>query len=85
MQVCNWLMMNNLSVLIAACDTFRAGAVEQLKVHSRALGVGVFESGYNKDAAQVAEEAIRWCAEYSVCCVPCARDRGAEASHTRAL
>jgi signal recognition particle receptor subunit alpha len=58
-KVCNWLLGNDLKVLIAACDTFRAGAVEQLKVHSRALGVEVFDQGYGKDAAGIAQEAVR--------------------------
>lgn len=59
-KVCNWLLGNDLKVLIAACDTFRAGAVEQLKVHSRALGVEVFDQGYGKDAAGIAQEAVRY-------------------------
>ena len=58
-KVCNWLLRNDMKVLIAACDTFRAGAVEQLKVHSRALGVEVFDQGYGKDAAGIAQEAVR--------------------------
>lgn len=36
-KVCFWLLQNNLRVLIAACDTFRSGAVEQLRVHVRNL------------------------------------------------
>ncbi len=32
-------------VLIAACDTFRSGAVEQLRVHCRCLDVPLFEKG----------------------------------------
>ncbi|CCE63236.1 hypothetical protein TPHA_0E01410 [Tetrapisispora phaffii CBS 4417] len=28
-----WLLQNNFKVLIVACDTFRSGAVEQLRVH----------------------------------------------------
>lgn len=32
-----WLLENGFSVLIAACDTFRAGAVEQLRTHTRRL------------------------------------------------
>ncbi|KOB69507.1 Signal recognition particle receptor alpha subunit [Operophtera brumata] len=35
--ICFWLIENELSVLIAACDTFRAGAVEQLRTHVRHL------------------------------------------------
>ena len=32
-----WLIENNFRVLIAACDTFRAGAVEQLRTHTHHL------------------------------------------------
>jgi hypothetical protein len=32
-----WFLQNKLRVLIAACDTFRSGAVEQLRVHVRNL------------------------------------------------
>lgn len=47
-----------LNVLICACDTFRAGAVEQLNVHARCLDVPLFERGYGKDAADIAKAAI---------------------------
>lgn len=36
-KVAFWLLQNRLRVLIAACDTFRSGAVEQLRVHVRNL------------------------------------------------
>ena len=57
-KVCRYLKATGLSVLIAACDTFRSGAVEQLKVHAGKLDVEVFERGYGKDAAAIAAEAI---------------------------
>ncbi|KAF6764995.1 signal recognition particle binding protein [Ephemerocybe angulata] len=70
-KVCFWLIQNGLRVLIAACDTFRSGAVEQLRVHVRNLSmlgvngatdskgrVELFERGYGKDAAGIAKEAI---------------------------
>jgi len=57
-KVCSWLKQNELSVLIAACDTFRAGAVEQLYVHARNLDVPLHHKGYGKKAASVAREAI---------------------------
>ncbi|KAF9083889.1 hypothetical protein BGX23_011027 [Mortierella sp. AD031] len=60
-----WLLQNNLKVLIAACDTFRSGAVEQLRVHARNLKaleqnavVDLYEKGYGKDSASIAKEAI---------------------------
>lgn len=49
-----------LNVLICACDTFRAGAVEQLKTHSRCLDVPLFERGYGKDPADIAKHAIQF-------------------------
>merc|ERR1711983_148420 len=36
-KICFWLIENKCRVLIAACDTFRAGAVEQLRTHVRRL------------------------------------------------
>ncbi|CAO3607279.1 unnamed protein product [Cunninghamella echinulata] len=68
-KVCFWLLQNNVKVLIAACDTFRSGAVEQLRVHARNLralqtsGGGVvelFERGYGKDSAGIAKDAIQY-------------------------
>jgi len=53
-----YLKSHGLKVSIAACDTFRSGAVEQLKTHAKALGVRLYEKGYSRDAAQVAHEAI---------------------------
>ncbi len=58
-KLCYYLKQNGLKVLMTACDTFRSGAVEQLKVHSRNLGVEVFEQGYNKDASLVAANGIK--------------------------
>jgi signal recognition particle receptor subunit alpha len=73
-KVAFWLLQNKLRVLIAACDTFRSGAVEQLRVHVRNLGllesqlgvgragegklVELYERGYGKDAAGIAKDAI---------------------------
>jgi len=55
-----------LNVLICACDTFRAGAVEQLKTHSRCLDVPLFEQGYGKDPAIIAKNAIKQARETGV-------------------
>ncbi|GAA5968848.1 hypothetical protein JCM11641_000755 [Rhodosporidiobolus odoratus] len=72
-KVAFWLLQNRLRVLIAACDTFRSGAVEQLRVHVRNLGkldgemggasggrVELYERGYGKDAAGIAKDAIAY-------------------------
>jgi len=62
-KVCYYLQSYNLKVMIAACDTFRAGAVEQLRIHARCLGVDLFERGYAKDPSSVASDAIRYASE----------------------
>jgi signal recognition particle receptor subunit alpha len=72
-KVTFWLIENSFRVLIAACDTFRSGAVEQLRTHTRHLNalhppenhngftmVELFERGYGKDAASIAHEAISY-------------------------
>lgn len=85
-QISFWLLENGFSVLIAACDTFRAGAVEQLRTHTRRLSalhppekhggramVQLFEKGYGKDAAGIAMEAIAFGMAYRQaggCCGP---------------
>lgn len=50
----------SLKVMIAACDTFRAGAVEQLRTHSRNLDVYLFDQGYGKDASVIARNALKY-------------------------
>ncbi|KAH6931136.1 hypothetical protein HPB50_022399 [Hyalomma asiaticum] len=79
LQICFWLIENNCRVLIAACDTFRAGAVEQLRTHMRHLNalhppekhsgkqmVQLYEKGYGKDAAGIAMEAINYARETKI-------------------
>ncbi|EAR88546.1 signal recognition particle receptor subunit alpha (macronuclear) [Tetrahymena thermophila SB210] len=47
------------SVMFAACDNFRAGAVEQIKTHGRCLEIPVFDRGYKDEPADIAFQAIR--------------------------
>lgn len=58
-KVAYWLLQNGITVMIAACDTFRSGAVEQLKTHCARLQVPLYERGYEKDPAKVAFEASK--------------------------
>ncbi|KAI9733385.1 MAG: hypothetical protein M1834_003469 [Cirrosporium novae-zelandiae] len=67
-----FLLQNHYRVLIAACDTFRSGAVEQLGVHARNLSelclreglganaVALYQKGYGKDAAHIARDAVSY-------------------------
>ncbi|KAF3652386.1 hypothetical protein T459_18847 [Capsicum annuum] len=58
-KVAYWLLQHKINVMMAACDTFRSGAVEQLRTHARRLQIPIFEKGYEKDPAIVAKEAIQ--------------------------
>lgn len=49
----------NKSVLLAACDTFRAGAVRQLEIWSERLGVEVVKGQQGGDPAAVAFDACQ--------------------------
>lgn len=57
-KIAYWLQQNNYSIVIAAADTFRHGAVEQLEVHGRCLGVEVYQQGYGTDPSAVAAGAV---------------------------
>ena len=48
-----------MSVCLAAADTFRAAAIEQLSEHGQRLGVPVIKSRYGADPASVAFDAIK--------------------------
>lgn len=71
-KICYFLLQNHYKVLIAAGDTFRSGAVEQLRVHVRNLkelterqkagSVDIYEKGYGKDAAVISRDAVSYAA-----------------------
>ena len=46
------------TVLLAACDTFRAAAIEQIKLWGERLKVEVIAGSYGADAAAIAHDAV---------------------------
>jgi signal recognition particle receptor subunit alpha len=80
-KISNWLIENKVKVLVIACDTFRAGAIEQLKTHVTALKnihekdgqtwIELYDKGYGKDPAAIAMEAINYgrTANFNCCLV----------------
>ena len=48
----------NKTALLAACDTFRAAAIEQIKLWGTRLKVEVIAGAYGADAASVAHDAV---------------------------
>ena len=53
-----YFQQNQLTPLLVAGDTFRSGAIEQLRIHADCLNVPFFQQGYSKDPSAVAAAAI---------------------------
>merc|ERR1719400_624573 len=58
-KICFWLIENKCRVLIAACDTFRAGAVEQLRTHVRRLNSLYPSESNGKSTVEFYERRLR--------------------------
>lgn len=50
---------NGLKVILGAADTFRAAAVDQLKLWGERVGIPVIDHGMNTDPASVAYDAVK--------------------------
>jgi fused signal recognition particle receptor len=57
-KLANYFQAQKKSVLLAACDTFRAAAIEQLKLWGTRLQIEVIAGAYGADAASVAHDAV---------------------------
>lgn len=63
------LQQKKYSVVVAASDTFRAGAIEQLKGHTKRLGIKIVAQNYNSDPAAVARDAVLYARAHKTDCV----------------
>jgi len=57
-KIANLLKKHGKSCVMAAGDTFRAGAIEQLSIHAEKIGVKIIKHGPGADPAAVAFDAI---------------------------
>ena len=57
-KIAKRLLNNRLSVIAAAGDTFRAGAIQQLEAHCENLGIRCISSQRGGDTAAIARDAI---------------------------
>ena len=57
-KIANRLMSEGNTVVLAAGDTFRAGAIEQLSIHAEKLGCKIVKHSQDADPAAVAYDAI---------------------------
>jgi fused signal recognition particle receptor len=63
------LQEKKYSVVIAAADTFRAGAIEQLREHSNRLNLKLVAQNYESDPAAVARDAVLYAKSHKTDCV----------------
>jgi fused signal recognition particle receptor len=57
-KLAHFIQSQNQTALLAACDTFRAAAIEQLKLWGTRLKIEVVAGNYGADAASVAHDAV---------------------------
>ncbi len=58
-KLAHWVQSRGGTALLAACDTFRAAAIEQIKLWGQRLKVPVIAGAYGADAASVAHDAVK--------------------------
>ena len=68
-KVAHMLQQAKYSVVVAAADTFRAGAIEQLKEHTNRLNLKLVAQNYNSDPAAVARDAVLYAKSHKTDCV----------------
>ncbi|MFA5857087.1 MAG: signal recognition particle-docking protein FtsY [Candidatus Pacearchaeota archaeon] len=60
------LKKNNLSVVLAAGDTFRAASIEQISEHAKRLDVPLIKHDYNADPSAVGFDAISYAKKHKI-------------------
>ena len=68
-KIAHLLQKSKFSVVIAAADTFRAGAIEQLKEHTNRLNLKLVAQNYGSDPAAVARDAVLYAKSHKIDCV----------------
>jgi len=63
------LQKSKYSIVVAAADTFRAGAIEQLKEHTKRLNLKIVAQNYGSDPAAVARDAVLYAKSHKIDCV----------------
>ena len=57
-KIASRVQQQGMTVVMAACDTFRAGAIEQLTIHADRLGCKIVKQAHDADPSAVAFDAI---------------------------
>ena len=68
-KLANKLKKQEISCIMAAADTFRAAAIDQLKKHGENLQIKVISHEYGTDPASVGFDAIKYAKKNKIKCV----------------
>jgi len=68
-KISELLKQKKISNVLAAADTFRAAAIDQLKEHGKKLEIKVISNEYGSDPASVAFDAIKYAEKNKIECV----------------
>lgn len=65
-KVANLLKKSGFSIVIAAADTHRAGAIEQISSHAEKLSIKVISQRYGADPSAVSRDALEYASKHYV-------------------
>lgn len=65
-KLTHMIQKNGLSVVLAASDTFRAAAIQQLEEHANKLNTKLIKHDYHSDPAAVAFDAIKYAEAHTI-------------------
>jgi fused signal recognition particle receptor len=65
-KLAHLLKKNNLSVVLAAADTFRAASIEQIQIHADKLKVPLVKHTYGSDPSSVGFDAIKYAKAHKI-------------------
>ena len=65
-KVAHFLRKHNISVVLAAGDTHRAGAIEQISLHAEKLSLKVITQRYGADPSAVGRDAIDYAKKHHI-------------------
>ncbi|MBI1827955.1 MAG: signal recognition particle-docking protein FtsY, partial [Thaumarchaeota archaeon] len=68
-KVAYLLRENKFSVVIAAADTYRAGAIEQITEHAKRLNLKIIAQNYGSDPAAVSRDAVLYARSHKIDCI----------------
>ena len=65
-KIAHMLKNSKFSLVIAAADTYRAGAIEQLREHANRLNLKIIAQNYGSDPAAVAKDAVLYAKSHKI-------------------